>query len=157
MCSLFGSPVSPGRWWFSSATYSNEYRKIVKDAEENVKLNLARQDMATVAQASVNPMTKRAEEGHLFNLEAVRTSEIWEGSIEYMAPSTGSLDSALSEEELLGWLGASLLFTRRIGGRRRRGWGRCRFYLKDNDGNEIADAVRCLLGGNVQCAEDSTK
>jgi CRISPR-associated protein Csx10 len=123
LCALFGSPVTPGSWWFSDATYDKDYRDNVKGAG----LNSAVRDRSTSAHASIDPKTKRAEEDHLFSFETVRTQkQAWVGKIELINDTS---TSPAQQTELLGILTASLLFTRRVGGRRRRGWGRCRFEI----------------------------
>jgi len=149
LCALFGSPATPGGWWFSPATYTVNYRNTVKDADQTGQLRLAYRDSAINAQTSIDPETKRAEEHHLFNLEVVRASQVWEGDIESIPLPAGHPNPAGTDDELLGYLTGALLFTRRLGGRRRRGWGRCRFDLSDTNfpGNEKAlQALRTLLG-----------
>jgi len=150
LCVLFGSPATPGGWWFSPATYAGDYRDMVKQFDPEGKLSLAYRDMAINAQASIDSETKRAEEDHLFNLEVVRTSEVWEGDIEPAPLPADQPKPTVEENELLGWLAGAVLFTRRLGGRRRRGWGRCRFDLSDKSipGNaEAIEAMTKLLGG----------
>lgn len=144
LCALFGSPATPAGWWFSEATYAGDYRQAIEDVDPA----LAFRDTATSAHASVHPDTKRADEDHLFSLETVRVPErqTWIGRIEPI-PSPHAPQPAVAETELLGWLTAALLFTRRLGGRRRRGWGRGRFVIpKEGEGNLAAvAAVETLL------------
>jgi hypothetical protein len=88
-----------------------------------------------------------------FQLEVVRLPDTpaqlageaaWEGCILWQQQvGGGSFSAHRSDAELLGWLVASLLFTRRLGGRRRRGWGRCRFTLK-KDGPNTSKQVQSL-------------
>lgn len=148
LCAIFGSPVTPARWWFSPATYTKDYRKAAKfggidSAEEPEARAFAWRDSATSAHAAIDPGTKRAAESQLFNLEIVRLPDegdplhqfaIWEGEI--LELSSGN-EAECSDDELLGWLLAALLFTRRIGGRRRRGWGRCRFVLSGDNKQQL--------------------
>jgi CRISPR/Cas system CSM-associated protein Csm3 (group 7 of RAMP superfamily) len=159
MCALFGSPATPGSWWFSEATYSEEYRELVKGADPNLVYqtgneapSLAYRDMSTSAHASIHPHTGRADEDHLFTLETVRARRIWEGQIEPFGPSE---HSRASESELLGWLAAALLFTRRLGGRRRRGWGRCRFdvFKVNQAGNDLPGNVAALQALDIVFSE----
>lgn len=144
LCALFGSPATPGGWWFSPATYAEDYRDMVERADPKGQLRLAYRDMAINAQASIDPETKRAEEDHLFNLEVIRTSQVWEGYIEPVLLPSGQPKPAAEENELLGWLTGALLFTRRLGGRRRRGWGRCRFDLSDTSIPGNVEAINAL-------------
>ena len=148
MCAIFGSPATPGGWWFSPATYSEDYRRIVKDADPSGQLGLARGDMSVSAHASINPETRRAQEDHLFNLEVVRVedSQTLEGHIEPLTWDQPA--SAVGGNELLGWLTGAVLFTRRLGGRRRRGWGRCRFDLSEPVNDDAREALETLLGGS---------
>lgn len=148
LCANFGSPITPARWLFSAAQYAESYRETVRGFESkdrnagSTRGSLARRDSETSAHAAIDPWTKRAAENQLFNLEVVRlpdTNEAlrqlatWTGTIVYHAPLQGAKETARSDDELVGWLLAALLFTRRIGGQRRRGWGRCRFVLVGDD------------------------
>jgi CRISPR-associated protein Csx10 len=146
LCALFGSPKTPGAWWFSPASYDETYRDSILHADAS----LSTRDKAISAHASMDDQTKRAEEDHLFNLETVRPADVWVGEIAPL-PALGKSSPKASPDELLGWLTASLLFIRRIGGRRRRGWGRCRFEILADEngypGNKSAlDALGKLLG-----------
>ena len=141
LCAIFGSPVTPAGFWFSPARYAEQYRHTILDIklDEDQPPVAAWRDSATSAHAAIDRKTKRAAAHQLFNLEVVRTSEVFEG---FIRPLAISQPCAHSAEELLGWLTASLLFTRRLGGRRRKGWGRCRFTLVEDDpGNKAALAA----------------
>jgi CRISPR-associated protein Csx10 len=147
MCLLFGSPRTSGRLWFSKATYGSDYRDNVLGAS----VALVDRDRAASAHASIDWATGRAEEHHLFSLETVRLPQFWEGHIDFQMSTKLSDDFA---QQLRGLLAASLLLVRRVGGRRRRGWGRCRFELPigedvkevDRQNNQAArNALRQLL------------
>lgn len=159
LCALFGSPAGGGGWWFSPASYDeDDYKEIVKRADQKGSLRLAWRDQAVSAHASIDYETKRAAEDQLFNLEVIRPPNSWVGRIEptpsFSALSSGSSQSSAPEEHMLGWLTMSLLFTRRIGGRRRRGWGRCRFEVSEEvyEDNKAAlqalDALFLKIGGH---------
>lgn len=144
LCTIFGSPITPARWWFSPAQYSTSYKMEIERVEKLANLisnsfsSPTMRDSAMSAHAAINPQTRRASEGQLFNLEVVRLPDnntavsqqaVWSGQILYRDVSAQDKSAALSDGNLLSVLTASLLFTRRIGGRRRRGWGSCRFVL----------------------------
>lgn len=144
LCAVFGSPITPARWWFSPAEYKDEYRDTIGRFEakagnyKGAGHSFARRDSATSAHAAIDPQTRRAAEKQLFNLEIVRLPDmgdilekfsIWKGQILYQEPLPDAKEAECGDDELIGWLLAALLSTRRIGGRRRRGWGRCRFVL----------------------------
>jgi CRISPR/Cas system CSM-associated protein Csm3 (group 7 of RAMP superfamily) len=157
LCTIFGSPITPARWWFSPAQYSTSYKMEVERVDKlaNIlgtdKSSPTLRDSAMSAHAAINPQTRRASEGQLFNLEVVRLPDtndvvkqqaIWNGQILYRAASSYEKSSALGEGDLLGVLTAALLFTRRIGGRRRRGWGSCRFVLSGTNKADIETQLR---------------
>ncbi len=141
LCALFGSPIIQGSLWFSPAEYLEDYRRAIQEIDKYQQLQLPQRDSVSSAHASIDRLTRRAQEKHLFNLEVLRTKQILRGSI-HLTQSLrvkAAEDSALSDAKLIAWLIAALLFTRRIGGRRRRGWGKCFFLLAENDrDNELA-------------------
>lgn len=137
LCILFGSPRREGALWFSPARYQEEYRQSL---EAFTATGLAERDSTTSAHASIDPYTRRASEHQLFNLEIARPVTHFIGTVEEIR----ALQPArLAEDELRAWTQASLLFTRRLGGRRRRGWGYGRFVLDDHPLAEL----RAWLGG----------
>jgi CRISPR-associated protein Csx10 len=140
ICAIFGSPATPAGFWFSPAEYEPDYRNAVREADPS----LAWRDMFTSAHAAIDPQTKRAAEYQLFSLEVARPVAAFRGRIE---PLPALTEAKVNETELLGWLTASLLFTRHLGGRRRRGWGRCRFELDQSEPSTVASlaALRELL------------
>lgn len=154
LCAIFGSPMSEARWWFSPATYAESYRQAVEfgaslaiaGETDKTKSFFARRDAAFSAHAAIDPRTKRAAEQQLFNLEVIRQPEgaLWEGVIISRPPITGKAP-VCDEKELFGWLLAALLFTRRLGGRRRRGWGRCRFRAIEPDAQKAQGALDVWL------------
>jgi CRISPR/Cas system CSM-associated protein Csm3 (group 7 of RAMP superfamily) len=125
LCTLFGSPSSPGQARFAPARYAAAYRTLLKGFDQQ------HADATTRAQAAIDPYTRRAQEHQLFNLEVVRPAETFEGTIE------------LPTDQHLGLLTAAVLFTRRLGGRRRRGWGQCQFALPSTQTNN-SEALRAL-------------
>ena len=141
MCVLFGAPASPGGVWFSPAEYAPGYRTTVAGA------GLALRDMATSAHAAIDPGTRRAQTHQLFNLEVARPADVFRGRVERLGEWPGN--AVLPEAQAWLWLTAAMLFTRRLGGRRRRGWGRCEFEIEGKEGQPAAeyDAIRSWLGG----------
>ena len=107
---------------------------------------MADNDAAISAHASIDPGTRRAKTHHLFHMEVVRPSEPFDGEIAFLG---WAAEPALPAEQLTAWLTAALLFTRRAGGRRRRGWGRCWFKLpEEKDDNKTAlEQVAQWIGG----------
>jgi CRISPR/Cas system CSM-associated protein Csm3 (group 7 of RAMP superfamily) len=142
ICALFGSPFRQSPLWFSPAEYDVTYRYLLKKAE------LVERDRNTRAQASINRWTRRAQTHHLFSTEVVSPNENFLGQIEFTDP----IFPIFKNENPLVWLTAALLFTRRIGGGRRRGRGRCEFKLMqatDDNANLVAQqALTNWLGGN---------
>ncbi len=141
MCAIFGAPSVPGSFWFSPAVYAEPYRQLLQG------LALQDRDSTTSAHAAIDPGTRRARSHQLFNLEVVRPDSSFQGNIQLL---TWQGQPAFSEDTLLAWLTASLLFTRHIGGRRRRGWGRCRFLLSPHRGtnDEALQHLKHWLGGD---------
>ncbi len=143
ICALFGSPLLPASLWFSPAEYAGRYRDNTKSAE------LEFRDSRSRAQASIDPRTRRAQAHHLFSTEVVAPAADLYGSIECMQP----IRSVANNQDSRAWLAASLLFTCRLGGGRRRGRGRCRFEFRkdgENNGNQAAlDALTNWLGGTL--------
>lgn len=149
VCLLFGSPVIKGAVWFSPAGYPEEYRDLVRNTP--FPAAAAERDMATSAHAAMDRRSGRAKEHQLYNLEVVQPADHFEGTIRVehflKAVSRLSGNDEISPEESLGWLTAALLFTRAIGGRRRRGWGQCQFTLAEPGNTAALQAVRQLFGG----------
>jgi len=149
LCALFGSPANGGGWWFSPAGYDDkDYKDEVENVDTKGHLRLAWRDQAISAHASIDDKTRRAAEDHLFSLEAVRPRSVWVGRVEPLSRLTtvtaNSSYRVMSEDHLLGWLIMSLLFTRRVGSRRRRGWGRCRFEISERVANSNKAALQAL-------------
>jgi CRISPR/Cas system CSM-associated protein Csm3 (group 7 of RAMP superfamily) len=149
LCALFGSPAGKGGWWFSPASYDEDnYKEVVRRADQEGSLRLAWRDQAVSAHASIDYETKRAAEDQLFNLEVIHPHSSWVGRVERisspLAPPSASSQPNVSGEHLLGWLTMALLFTRRIGGRRRRGWGRCRFEVSEGVCRDNKAALQTL-------------
>ncbi|MBD3181016.1 hypothetical protein GF312_01920 [Candidatus Poribacteria bacterium] len=141
LCSIFGSPAGKGNWWFSTATYPKPYRDAIRNAElENKELRLAFRDMATSAHTTIDKETKRTKENHLINLEVVRIEDN-----RYLKGSVEMINSNNIGNDQIGWLTASLLFTRRIGGKKRRGWGKCRFELVSPDKSNALTAMEKVI------------
>ena len=158
VCHLFGSPWAPGTWRFSPAEYMEEYRNTVRLLDED-RTGLAHLDSNSCAQASINPHLRRAEDGHLFNLEVVRSTGmtmdnnnniLWTGRL--VKQSMPLLVTGLGEEVADGAILASLLFTRCMGGKRRRGWGRCRFIIDGMEKIVIDDTLDKFLGQSKENA-----
>ena len=121
------------------------------------------------AHAAINSQTKRASEGQLFNLEVVRLPDtntvvkqqaVWSGQIFYRDVSAQDKSSVPSDSNLLGMLTAAMLFTRRIGGRRRRGWGSCRFVLcganKAAIETQLSDWITIVQSGGTDKGEENS-
>ena len=138
MCALFGSPSSQGSFWFSPATYL--------DADTLGKLDLGESDGALRAHTAIDPYTKRAKTNQLFQIEVVQPIDLFYGDIHFTG--WAGAQPELDHDSLVAWLTAALLFTRRVGGNRRRGWGHCRFTLAtdDKDNLEAIQKTRIWLG-----------
>lgn len=122
LCALFGSPSISGGVRFSPATYEQR--------DTLATLELADCDAYLSAHATIDRKTRRAKPKHLFNLEVVRPLGKYKGSIKFIG--WYSETTQLTAEKLQALLLAALLFTRRVGGKRRRGWGACKFELPAN-------------------------
>jgi CRISPR/Cas system CSM-associated protein Csm3 (group 7 of RAMP superfamily) len=116
----FGTAEQMGRAYFS-----------VFQLEKEVKETLLRtkEDMGLFPVKSGNQISRRmktAKKGHLFSIEQVEKSLLFEGRL------TGS---AVAEEkdglpDSLAFLLLAVLHTKKFGGRRRTGAGECRFYIE---------------------------
>ena len=132
MCALFGSPFLPARLLFSSARMEADFR------DKAEKILWEANDSFPRAQASIDLGTRRARPHHLFSSEAVCPATPFIGKVQ--------LDLDLRQEAAQWQAGlaiAALLFTRRIGGKRSRGLGRCRFEIELDTPDGLLK--KCLL------------
>lgn len=137
ICALFGAASTKGGFWFSPAKYP--------DAKDLAALDLGTSDGALRAQTALDPLTKRAKPNQLFQIEVVQPLDQFEGEFHFLGWAG---KPRLDDDNLVAWLTASLLFTRRLGGNRRRGWGRSRFSLDTHDpeSRKALDALTTWLG-----------
>lgn len=115
ICRLFGSPLSKGSLWFSDARYNTEFRSAINHLSIGSK-----QDGYVSTHVALDRQTQRARANQLYNTEVVDPVLAYEAQINILQP-------ILKED--LQWLIAALLFTRRVGGKRRRGLGSCQIKV----------------------------
>ena len=134
ICQIFGSPFSKGNFYFTPAVYEERYREgIVKD---NVKDLLLPSQFRTSAHNKIDRETGRAAEKHLFTYQLGTSAEAFYGEITDIAHSNNEVEKDKCEVLLI----AALRLVRGIGGRRRKGWGRCTIeIIEPENWKEIID------------------
>jgi CRISPR-associated protein Csx10 len=141
ICQIFGSPFSKGNFYFTPAVYEEKYRDgIVK---EEVKDLLLPSQFRISAHNKIDRETGRAMEKHLFTYELGSSAEAFYGEITDIAQTRNELDKC----EVL--LVAALRLVRGIGGRRRKGWGRCTIEILEptNWEEEFNKRLKEVLNG----------
>lgn len=109
---IFGAPGHDSHWRFSAAT----------SQAKNIR------ESTIITGVRVDPRYRRAEDNKYFKRE-LGAAEIFTFSV----TGTAADDSALEEVE---WLVAAASYIERLGGRRRRGNGKCIISLSDQDLHE---------------------
>ncbi len=119
ICQIFGSPFSEGNFYFTPAVYEERYRDgIVREA---VKDLLQKSQFRISSHNKIDRETGRATEKHLFTYQLGSSTEVFYGEITDIAHSSDELETEKCEVLLI----TTLRLVRRIGGRRRKGWGKC--------------------------------
>jgi len=137
-CRLFGAPrVEPG-WRFGSARLQHDRL----DADPLTAAVAAAAERRVASHNRVDPWTRRVGEDLLFSLETARAGAELTAVVTRLDPAE---NDPAAEREIALLVGAvGLLDT--LGGRRRRGYGRCRAWV---DGAPLGrvhdDWVRTLL------------
>lgn len=119
ICQIFGSPFSKSNFYFNPAVYDKKYRDgIVKEAVEDL---LKKSQFRISAHNKIDRETGRATEKHLFTYQLGNSAEVFYGEITDIAHLNDNVEMERCEVLLI----AALRLVRKIGGRRRKGWGRC--------------------------------
>lgn len=155
ICRIFGSPFTPRGFEFADVRVAPE------DAPEYVPVAVAasRADRELFPQphVSIDPDTGRARDDHLFGIEVARPQDALSSAIEELPDHQSHSPESRREDAVL--LVAALLFLRRVGGKRRRGLGRCAVVFPDDQalGEPLAELIGRQLplilspGGEAQC------
>jgi CRISPR-associated protein Csx10 len=127
LCRLFGTTFLPKRYHFFDAKL-NEQSKGSK---------------AVSMHNRVDPATGRVPEETFFALE-VGAPATFRGKIESFEPQFQDSQGIKRDEEV-SLLLAGLRLVERVGGRSRRGWGKCRVTI-DEQKSELSQSVDSLIG-----------
>ena len=133
LCKLFGSPLHPKRWHFSSARPVVNNKMLPVDAPSSVSNVTADSDITR--RARINPRTRRAQENKLFSRE-VGDSRL---RFQFTATCVEPVEIVQDIELLI----AAVRMVRHLGASRRRGQGSCRIDLISIEGDQaLADQDR---------------
>lgn len=134
ICQIFGSSFSEGNFYFTPAVYEKRYRDGIVKGE--VKDLLLRSQFRTSAHNKIDRETGGAAEKHLFTYQLGSSAEAFYGEITDIAHSNNEVEKEKCEVLLI----AALRLVRGIGGRRRKGWGRCTIeIIEPENWKEIID------------------
>jgi CRISPR-associated protein Csx10 len=135
ICQIFGSPFSKGNFYFTPAVYEERYRDgIVR--KDNVKDLLLPSQFRISAHNKIDRETGRAAEKHLFTYQLGSSAEAFYGEIMDIAHSNNEVERDKCQILLI----TALRLVRGIGGRRRKGWGRCTIeIIEPENWKEIID------------------
>jgi CRISPR-associated protein Csx10 len=125
LCLIFGTEVIPSHFRFQSARRRDAISELMGD--ENVGPTL--QALSRVeAHNRIDRHTGTAAEKLLFAYELGRKSEPYQAGIFQIRP----FDTEAQEKDAFALLVAGMRFVMRMGGKRRRGKGRCRLRIEGN-------------------------
>ncbi|MCM8804077.1 MAG: RAMP superfamily CRISPR-associated protein [Candidatus Omnitrophica bacterium] len=137
LCLIFGSPFTPSHFKFEDARRRDEFYKIMGILNKEIRYQefLSRVEFHN----SINEETGTAKEGFLYSYELGKKSEKFIGYIKEIIPIK-------NKDEALSLIIAGLRFISHIGGKRRRGKGRCEIKIeKINDGSiKVEDVLNKL-------------
>lgn len=143
---ILGSPDAEGHWIFTTARPAALAQPTTLHAETGADM------AAVVTGVRVNPRTRRAENNKFYKREMGEAAEFT------FAIQTNSAKNRAADDAL--WLAAAAAYIRHLGGRRRRGAGRCTIRLKDDQLHERLlqnfAAVHCGQGDVVSADLPST-
>lgn len=124
ICHIFGSPFAPPKFAFRTARYEESLYSLLQ--QQKMKATL-RQLSREETHNKIDRWTGTAEEDFLFTLELGSQRFPFSSSIDQLEPMDNSL-----REKLLPLLVAAISFTRNVGGKRRRGKGKCKIEIVSN-------------------------
>lgn len=124
LCLIFGSEVIPSHFRFQSARRRDAISELVVDAKASP---LLRSSSRVETHNRIDPRTGTASKNHLFAYELGRRSDPYEANVFQIR----SFVDADQEKDALALLVGGMRFVMRMGGKRRRGKGRCRFHIED--------------------------
>ncbi|MBK8794935.1 MAG: hypothetical protein IPM07_00310 [Anaerolineales bacterium] len=137
LCTIFGSPRRPKRWYFSSARPAG--------LEEPQKMGSWRAGETAAQNATrvrVNPRTRRAENSKLFTREEGDRSLRFRFVAECVGPDVAAQDEA-------AWLTAAARSLRNLGASKRRGRGECDVHLvAGGDEQALLERFAWILGAS---------
>lgn len=151
-CRLFGSVFTSCYFNFSPAVFEKEFEAFLGcDLGEGYVSPgeyLIPDQARTSAHNKINRATGRVEKDLLFSYELGANTIPFEGAIERVNPEG-------EEEAELVVLISALRFIKRIGGRRRKGWGRCEVQIVEpSDWEERINNLKDLLENGKIGAND---
>ncbi len=124
LCLVFGSEVIPSHFKFQSARRRDAISELaVGDKESPLLRSLSRVETHN----RIDPRTGIASENHLFAYELGRRADLYEANV-FQIRSFSDPDQ---EKDAFAFLVGGMRFVTRMGGKRRRGKGRCRFNIED--------------------------
>jgi len=118
VCRIFGSPFSEPNFRFTPAIYEEQYRDGIVKATVT---DLLQAQFRVSSHNKIDRETGRVAGKHFFTYELGSSAEAFLGEITPLNPSVNN--AGIDNCEIL--LLAALRLVRRIGGRRRKGWGSC--------------------------------
>ena len=123
LCLIFGTEVMPSHFRFQSARRRDAVSELMGDE----KMAHALQALSRVeAHNRIDRHTGTAAEKHLFAYELGKMAEPYQAGIFL----NRSFDNEAQEKDALTLLVAGMRFVMRMGGKRRRGKGRCRLRIE---------------------------
>ena len=123
LCLIFGTEVIPSHFRFQSARRRDAVSELLGDE----KMDHALQALSRVeAHNRIDRHTGTAAEKRLFAYELGRKSEPYQAGISQIRP----FDNEAQEKDAFALLVAGMRFVLRMGGKRRRGKGRCRLRIE---------------------------
>jgi len=123
ICQIFGSPFSKANFYFTPAIYEEQYRDgIVKETVTD----FLQAQFRMSSHNRISRETGRVAGKHFFTYELGSSAEAFWGEITPLNPSADN--AVINDCEIL--LLAALRLVRRIGGRRRKGWGSCLIEIR---------------------------
>ncbi|MBC8521845.1 MAG: hypothetical protein H8D26_07655 [Methanomicrobia archaeon] len=151
-CRLFGSVYTSCYFNFAPAVFEKEFEALLGcDLGEGYVSPgeyLIPDQVRTSAHNKINRATGRVEKDLLFSYELGANTVPLEGTIERVNPER-------EEEAELVVLISALRFIKRIGGRRRKGWGRCEVQIVEpSDWEERINNLKELLENGKIGAND---
>ncbi|MCD4753881.1 MAG: hypothetical protein K8R40_12490 [Anaerolineaceae bacterium] len=124
LCLIFGTEVIPSHFKFQSA----RRRDIVNELIDDERMSPLVKALSRVETHNrIDSHTGTSTETQLFTYELGKRTEPYEANIFQIRP----FDNTDQEKDAFTFLVAGMRFVMRLGGKRRRGRGRCRLHIED--------------------------